>query len=95
MTKVTETDLTELKALIVQSQREIEKQIETGQKENEKRFGKIETDLNGIDKKIDGLSTRLGILESKTFQQINWFLGIITLLVSGVLTFLFRSLPPA
>jgi Zn-dependent M16 (insulinase) family peptidase len=91
--KVTETDLADLKELIISSQKEIEKTIEISQKTIETRLTALEIGQAKTNEKIDGLSTRLGILEGKTTQQLNWFLAIVTGLVGGLLTFLFRSFP--
>jgi hypothetical protein len=72
--------------------------LEIGQEKLDGNIKTLEATLKGdiktVNEKLDGVSTRLGILESKTSQQLNWFLTIVTGLVGGVLTFLFRSFPP-
>jgi hypothetical protein len=87
-------DISEILKELADGQKKILSEIADLKIGQAKLDGNIKALDERLSQKIDGLSTRLGILESKTTLQINWFLAIITGLIGGVLAFLFRSFPP-
>jgi hypothetical protein len=93
MTKVTETDLRELKDLILGSEKKIEqslqgldRKIDDTKVELEKKLDNLEKKSDVLAEKLSGIDTRLSNLENRTTLQVNWFLAIITGLVGGLLT---------
>lgn len=101
MTTTSETDFKELRELINnqfgqldKQMSQLDKKIEVGVTEIKGDIRrveeKLEAKIDGIDKRLTDLNNKVDKLEGRVNVQVNWFLGIITGLVSVLLTALVR-----
>ncbi len=90
MSTSSETEIREIKDLLVNKLNELDKKIDNRFNELDKKidiqFNELDKKVIRVEEKLNGIDTRLNNLESRVNSQTNWFLGIFGILVAGLLT---------